>query len=94
MFVDYLGYLAAGLTGLAAIPQLHKLLKTKSSGDISVLMVSMTFAGILCWVGYGILISSRPLVFANTISAGIIFSILFLKLRYDRLPTISTKAKS
>jgi MtN3 and saliva related transmembrane protein len=81
--IEILGYVAAFFTTAAAIPQLIKIIKTKHAGDVSIIMFLMTFIGVFLWLLYGLLLNSQPLIVANVLSAIIIASIIFSKLKYN-----------
>ncbi len=75
--LDLLGYIAGGLTTLAYLPQVLKILKHKGTKDISVGMYAMLCTGIACWLLYGIGLWSWPIILANAVTlvlAGIILT--------------------
>ena len=74
-----LGYLAALLTTIANFPQTYKIIKNKSTKDISVMTYSILTAGCGLWLVYGILKQDIPLIIANGISTAICVIILILK---------------
>ena len=82
-FVTVLGLVAGGLTTFAMLPQLIKILKTKSTKDISLLLFIMAFLGVTLWLVYGFLINDIPLMVGNGISLLLVGSVLILKLKYD-----------
>ncbi len=84
MLIEYLGFLAAILTTLASVPQLIKIMKTKSSGDISIVTLSMLGGGVLCWLVYGLLINSMPLIVSNGFNVVVGSFLLFFKYKYDK----------
>lgn len=81
-FTLILGLLAAGLTTFAYLPQSIKAIRTKHTKDISLPMVVMLEFGLITWLTYGILISSIPIIAANTVSIGFMTIILYLKIKY------------
>ncbi len=66
------------------MPQLLRVLRLKSARDISPGMFLFFSRGEFCWMLYGIMIHSQPVIGANLITLVLAFSILILKLRYDR----------
>ena len=84
IYVEFFGYFAAILTTLAFIPQLIKTLKTKKAEDVSLTTLIMFLTGVLAWIIYGIQISSRPILIANTITFLLNFLILVFKLIYSK----------
>ncbi len=79
--IEILGFVAATLTTAAYIPQVIRTLKTKSTEDLSLLMFSMMFTGMVCWMIYGYFIHNNPLIISNTIASGLSFIILYYKLK-------------
>ena len=81
-FVELIGYTAATLTTAAFLPQLLMVMKTKSTRDISLGMFLMFSIGVFCWLIYGLMIQSVPVVAANTVVFVLATVILGYKLRY------------
>ncbi|MGK0674056.1 MAG: SemiSWEET transporter [Halothiobacillaceae bacterium] len=79
---DWIGIVAATLTTVAFVPQVVKTWESRHTRDLSLGMFSLFTSGVLCWLLYGVLIGSWPIIVANTITAGLAGSILFLKLRH------------
>ncbi|MFN3781307.1 MAG: SemiSWEET family sugar transporter [Candidatus Kapaibacteriota bacterium] len=79
------GIFAAILTTSAFVPQAIKIIKTKSTKDISLGMYLILTTGILFWLIYGILLGEPPIIFANTIGFTLTFVILLLKIRYKNI---------
>jgi MtN3 and saliva related transmembrane protein len=83
--MDYLlllGLLAATLTTVAYVPQLLKVIKTRSTHDISLAMYIVVCTGVLLWLIYGILIHNTPIIVANAVTFVIACSVLVMKIRY------------
>jgi MtN3 and saliva related transmembrane protein len=81
--VTVIGLIAGIMTTGSFVPQLVKALRTRSTGDISVVMYIVMVIGIGLWIVYGIYQKSLPLILANIVSLSITSTILFLKLRYN-----------
>ncbi len=79
--IDIIGYLAAVLTTVAFIPQVIKVIKTKNTRDISLLMYIIFVLGILFWELYGILRSDMPIIIANFITLFLASIILIKKMK-------------
>ncbi len=83
--MDYLlllGLLAATLTTVAYVPQLLKVIKTRSTHDISLAMYIVVCTGVLLWLIYGILIHNTPIIVANAVTFVIACAVLVMKIRY------------
>ncbi|WP_424359480.1 SemiSWEET family sugar transporter [Methanocella sp. MCL-LM] len=81
-FVLILGLFAGALTTGSTIPQIHKILKTKSAVDISTLFFLFMGCGMLLWLIYGILRSDLIIILWNSLSLSLCFIILGLKKVY------------
>lgn len=79
-----IGSIAAIMTTTAFVPQAVKIIKTKSTKDISLGMYLILTTGILFWLIYGILLKEPPIIFANTIGFTLTFTILILKIKYRK----------
>ena len=84
LYIEFFGYFAAILTTLAFVPQLIKTLKTKKADDVSLTTLIMFLTGVAAWIIYGIQISSKPILIANTITFLLNFLILVFKLIYSK----------
>ena len=84
IYIEFFGYFAAILTTLAFIPQLIKTLKTKKADDVSLTTLIMFLTGVAAWIIYGIQISSKPILIANTKTFLLNFLILVFKLIYSK----------
>jgi MtN3 and saliva related transmembrane protein len=80
--VALLGFLAAGCTTLAFLPQVLKTWRTRSTGDISLGMFAVMTIGIVLWIIYAVIRSDLPLFAANAVTLCLAIAILVLKLRH------------
>lgn len=76
-----ISYIAAALTTIAFVPQLLKVIKTKNTSDLSLLMYAGFFIGVVCWFAYGIARMDFAIIIANGITAIAAFVILLYKIR-------------
>lgn len=77
-----IGLVAGTLTTLSFIPQLIKIVRSKSTHDISLVMYVVFSTGILLWLIYGLMIGDVPVIVANAVALFITIAILSLKIRY------------
>lgn len=80
--VVLIGYLAATLTTVAFLPQLLKTWRERSAKDVSYAMLLIFSVGVGCWLIYGVLIHSLPIILANSITLVLNLLILILKIRF------------
>lgn len=78
-----IGYLAAGCTTLAFLPQAIKVYNTKHTKDISFWMFLLLNIGLVLWLTYGLLIVSLPIILANAATIIMSLYILTIKIKTD-----------
>lgn len=76
---DVIGYIAATLTTLSFLPQALLTLKTRNTESLSLSMYSLFTTGVLLWLIYGLSISDKAIIFANSITFLLALSILSFK---------------
>lgn len=77
-----LGFAAGTLTTIAFVPQFLKTWRSRSAQDVSLGMLVTFWTGVLCWLMYGFLIHSQPVILANAITLILTGAILVLKMKY------------
>ena len=82
--IEIIGFLAAAFTTASFVPQVYRIWKTKEVKDISFMMYLSMFFGVSLWFYYGFIITSISMMIANIISALLVLSILFFKIRYSK----------
>jgi len=80
--VELIGFAAAFCTTAAFFPHVLRVMKTKSTHDISLGMFLLMTVGTFLWLIYGVQIDSKPVMVANLISFALAFIILIYKLKY------------
>ena len=80
-YINIIGLAAAAMGGIALLPQVLKVLKTKSTKDISREMIAILAGSIFLWLVYGILMSNLPIIIANFFGLIQAFIILFFKIK-------------
>ena len=76
--IELIGLLAAVLTTIAFIPQVFKVIKTKSSEGLSLTTYLIFIIGVGLWLIYGLFKSSISMIIGN----GITFILAFLTIYY------------
>jgi MtN3 and saliva related transmembrane protein len=79
--IPWIGVCAALLTSLSYIPQVRKAWPRGSTKDLSLHMLLILTAGLLLWIGYGLMKSDWVIVAANSIGATLAGSVLAFKIR-------------
>jgi MtN3 and saliva related transmembrane protein len=78
---DILGTSAALLTSVSFIPQVVKILKTRNTSGISLIMYALFVTGVACWLWWGLLLGQTPVVIANGATLVLSSAVLLLKIR-------------
>jgi MtN3 and saliva related transmembrane protein len=78
-----IGYLAASLVIITPIPQLYKIIKTKSSKDISIVMYVILLVAQILFTIYGVLEKDYVIIVTNVSSVFIIVLIIIASLYYS-----------
>ncbi len=82
MLATVIGTVAGTLTTAAYLPQVVKVWRSRSAGDISLQMYILMVTGASLWVVYGLLLVQWPVIIANGVSLLFTAVILGFKLRY------------
>src|SRR5580693_3215448 len=85
---------AATLTVAAFVPQAWKIIKTRSTKDLSAAMWVLQVIGFGLWIGYGVAIRNWPIVVPNAISFAASCLILGLKLGHGASRCSASNAAS
>lgn len=78
-----LGHIGGMILTLSSIPQIVKMIRTKSARDISFLFLLLLFLGRFCWLCHGYTRGDRALQIWNMIGIALTFILLVLKVKYD-----------
>jgi MtN3 and saliva related transmembrane protein len=82
LIIDIIGYVAGFFTTICLIPQLFKIITTKSANDISISSFIVLILGQTLWIIYAILIFDLRILIANIISVILGYLIIFFTLIY------------
>ena len=64
-YIDVIGLTAGAMGGFSLFPQVIKVLKTKSTKDISREMFLLLASSIFLWLIYGFFLNNFPIIVAN-----------------------------
>lgn len=81
-YLTILGVAAGTLTTSSFIPQIIKIIKTRSAKDVSLVMFIIISFGIALWLIYGLLKKDIPIIIANSVTLVFNLTVLFLKYKY------------
>lgn len=85
---ELVGSIAGTLTTVAYLPQVVKVYRTRSAGDLSWPTFVCLVFGIVLWIAYGWMLDQWPIVIANVLTLGLALAIVAGKVIYSprRLP--------
>ena len=81
---EVLGLIAGGITSVAMMPQLIKVIKEKNAEDISVAMLLVLITGLSLWVWYGILQNELPIILSNSFSVLVNITLLICCMMFKK----------
>ena len=81
-WIELIGFIAAALTTSSFIPQAIKTFRSRDTQSISLGMYVIFTIGIACWLAYGVMLESWPMIIANLITLSLAAAILGMKLRF------------
>lgn len=81
---NILGLVAGGITSVAMLPQLIKVLKQKDVQDLSLLMILFLIFGLSLWVWYGITKEELPIILSNAFAVLVNIGLLICYLKYRK----------
>ena len=79
-YINIIGLTAGAMCGISLFPQLLKVLRNKSTKDISREMFLLLAGSIFLWLVYGILLNNLPIIIANFFGFIQALVILFFKI--------------
>lgn len=79
---EYVGLTAGVLTTAAYVPQVYKTWRSKSAGDISLVMYLSMTLGLFLWLVYGVLLRAPSVIIANGVSLALAAWMLRMKMRH------------
>jgi len=84
ILLNGVGALAAGCSMASFLPQVIKIWRDKDASSVSLRMYVVTVTGFACWILYGLLLKSWPLLGSNAVCLALAAAVLVLKLMYGK----------
>jgi len=82
--ITLIGFCAAALTTFSFVPQFIKIIKTKQTEGLSLLMMFQISAGLILWIIYGLLRKDIVLITANGVGLIIVIATLLAYFKYSK----------
>ncbi len=81
---NILGLVAGGITSVAMLPQLIKVLKEKDVKDLSLLMIIVLITGLSLWVWYGFMKDELPIILSNAFAVLVNIALLISYFKFRK----------
>jgi len=85
MILNLIGLAAATLTMFSFVPQIVKVIKTKSAKDVSLITLIQFTCGVFLWFVYGVVKNDLIIILANIVSFITLIILLMLYYKYGRI---------
>jgi MtN3 and saliva related transmembrane protein len=82
IILEIIGYVAGFLTTICMLPQLIKILISKSAKDVSLLTFFVLICGEILWIVYGMYVNDMRIIIPNIISCCLSILIFFATIHY------------
>ncbi|MBF0283467.1 MAG: SemiSWEET transporter [Magnetococcales bacterium] len=82
--IEWLGYLAGGLTAASFLPQVIRTWRTRSAADLSLGMLTLYLSSTVLWLVYGWLAKAWPVLATNIAIFFLAGMILGMKLTFGK----------
>ena len=84
-WVDLVGHFGSLLSSITFLPQVYKTYKSRSAGDLSLVMLSIVTTSTIVWLVYGVALKLWPVIICNTIICALSLLLIYFKFRYGRV---------
>ena len=81
---NILGLVAGGITSVAMLPQLIKVLKEKDVKDLSLLMIVVLITVLSLWVWYGFMKDELPIILSNAFAVLVNIALLISYFKFRK----------
>ena len=83
-YITVIGFCAALLTTFSFVPQFVKIVKTKNTEGLSLIMMAQISFGLFLWVIYGLLRKDIVLITANGVGLVIVVATIAVYFKYSK----------
>jgi len=83
LVTDFVGYAATIVASTSLVPQLAKVIRTKSANDVSLGMIGMIMTASVLWHIHGWIKHDTPLRISSSITIMVNLCLLFYKMKYS-----------
>lgn len=83
-WIEAVGHFGAFLTSVTFIPQVYKVWKTRSVGDLSLTMMLIVLLSTLVWLTYALALMLWPVIIANSIVCILSLLLIYFKIAFAK----------
>lgn len=83
-WIEAVGHFGAFLTSVTFIPQVYKVWKTRSVGDLSLTMMLIVLLSTLVWLTYAFALMLWPVIIANSIVCILSLLLIYFKIAFAK----------
>jgi len=83
-WIEAVGHFGAFLTSVTFIPQVYKVWKTRSVGDLSLTMMLIVLLSYLVWLTYAFALMLWPVIIANSIVCILSLLLIYFKVAFAK----------
>ncbi|HCY89170.1 MAG TPA: hypothetical protein DHV17_02815 [Chitinophagaceae bacterium] len=84
-WLEITGHLGSLLSSITFMPQVYRVWKTRSVGDLSLAMILIVFFSTIVWLVYGIGMKLWPVIICNGIICCLSMLLVYFKFKFGRL---------
>ena len=81
---EVVGHIGSALSSITFMPQVYRVWKTKSVGDLSLTMMLIVFVSTIIWLVYGFAKSLWPVIICNSIICALSLVLIYFKIIFSR----------
>ena len=78
-WLDIIGHIGSALSSITFMPQVYRVWKTRSAGDLCMATILIVFVSTLIWLVYGIGKELWPVIICNGIICGLSVVLIYFK---------------
>jgi MtN3 and saliva related transmembrane protein len=83
-WIEVTGHAGSVLSSITFLPQVYKVWKTKSAGDLSMAMLFIVFSSTIIWLIYGFGRNLLPVIICNAIICFLAALLIYFKLTFKK----------
>jgi MtN3 and saliva related transmembrane protein len=83
-WIEMMGLLGSFLSSVTFMPQVYKTWKSRSAGDLSLLMLFIVWISTVVWLVYGIGLQLWPVIIANSIICALSLLLIVFKFVFKK----------